>query len=154
MGALAEVTVHRGTHYGSWSLRSESDRHESRRAPLEAAEHQFLEDHTLPENDRPKNVARNFGVKRPDYPSDACSLGLSWSTWAVSVSAWPPPPRRPNGRYNRNKLKAHSGSLRMSDPCCGCEHLKADDDEIPTRTATCNQTVISLITHSRCERRW
>ena len=32
-----------------------------RRMPLEA-EHRLLEDHSHPEHDRPKNVARNFGI--------------------------------------------------------------------------------------------
>jgi hypothetical protein len=32
----------------------------------EATEHRLLEDHTHPEENRPKNVTRNFGIKRPD----------------------------------------------------------------------------------------
>jgi hypothetical protein len=35
---------------------------------LEAAEHHWREDRTHPEDDRPKNVARNLGINRPDYP--------------------------------------------------------------------------------------
>ena len=38
--------------------------------PLEAAEHQYREDRTYPDDDRPENVARNVGIKRPNEPSE------------------------------------------------------------------------------------
>ena len=66
----------------------------SRRMPLEAAEHHYREDHTHPEDDRPKNVALNVGIKRPNQLSDVCSLGPRGVPRVVSVSAWPPSARR------------------------------------------------------------
>src|SRR5882757_4594040 len=44
--------------------------------PLETAEHHYREDHTHTEDDRPKNVAWNVGIERPDEPSETALLGL------------------------------------------------------------------------------
>ena len=82
--------------------------------PLEAAEHHYREDHTHPEDDRPKNVALNVGIKRPNQLSEL----LSWTSWSASGGirfSMPPSARRlsVSGCYGGTS-KAQSGSVRTS----------------------------------------
>jgi len=53
--------------------------------PLEAAEHHYREDHTHPEDDRPKNVALNVGIKRPNQLADSDDPGQGFQFKAATI---------------------------------------------------------------------
>jgi hypothetical protein len=96
--------------------------------PLETAEHHYREDHPHADDDRPKNVACNVGIKRSNEPSETALLVLS-ECLGVFVSAWQPPLVGPTGRYNRIMPEGAIWFRANVGSCCGCEHLKGDDCE-------------------------
>jgi hypothetical protein len=67
----------------------------------------LLQDRGHPEDDRPKKVTRNFGIERPDYPSEACLLvllkGIAWCPLQHGRLLSPA-----FGGYNGMKLKGAS----------------------------------------------
>ena len=80
------------------------------------------------EHNQPKDIARNFRIKRPDKPSEACLLvRLERIAWCP-LQHGPCPLAGSKVTIQSEGSKAHLGSVRMLDHLtrlrgCGC-HLK------------------------------